>query len=155
MIIFSINVHEKINLLIKQIENIETYVKVEYKIIINPNKLMFNKISNTDYINSKNYIYLNNYLEKKRHHGSLTKGIYLNMEYAINKFNFDYFIILSSRNLFYRNIDDKNIKNFVEILIGPQMQSISGLQYGGGGITYDQLNVKLWHWPTFKKNPII
>lgn len=64
MIIFSINVHEKIDFLIKQIQNIEKYVKVKYKIIINPNNYMFNEISKNSYINSVNYIYLNNPSEK-------------------------------------------------------------------------------------------
>lgn len=160
MIIFSINVHEKIIFLLKQIQNIEKYVKVKYKIIINPNSYMFNEITKNNFIQNLNYIFINNPCDKKLYHGSLSKGIYLNMEYAINNFEFDYFIILSSRNFFYREINDKNIKSFVKICKGPQQKYVSGLVYGGGGITYNELkidknrNIEQWHWPKFKNTEL-
>jgi hypothetical protein len=39
-------------------------------------------------------------LNKKHWHGSLCNGIYNNMQYAIEYFTFDYFIVTSSRNFF-------------------------------------------------------
>lgn len=82
------------------------------------------------------------------------------MVYAINNFEFNYFIILSSRNFFYREITDKNIKSFVKICKGPQEKYVSGLVYGGGGITYNELkidknkNIEQWHWPKFKNTEL-
>ena len=65
-IIFSINVHEKKDFLIKQIKNINDYVSLDYIIVINANEYMFNEISNCQFIQSKDNIILNkNYLEKK------------------------------------------------------------------------------------------
>ena len=55
---FSINVHEKMEFLIKQIKNINDFVSLDYIIILNANKLMYNKISNCKFINSQTNIIL-------------------------------------------------------------------------------------------------
>lgn len=141
-IVFSINVHEKINFLIKQINNIETYVLLNFIIIINANNYMYNKISNSDFFKTKNNIILNkNYLNKKRFHGSLTKGIFLNMDYSIKNYHFKYFIILSSRNLFYNYLNDKNINNLVKI----------NNKYI---YKHKELPKKTWHWHSFLKTQL-
>jgi len=49
-IVISINVHEKIDFLIKQLQNIDEYVHYDYIVIINPNKYMYNEITNNEYI---------------------------------------------------------------------------------------------------------
>ena len=111
-IVISINVHEKIDFLIKQLQNIDEYIHYNYIVIINPNKYMYNEITNNEYIKKLNNVIINNdYLEKKRYHGSILKGIYLNMKYSMKDYNYKYFIVLSSRNLFYNklNIDILNI----------------------------------------------
>tara|TARA_B100001175_G_scaffold154030_1_gene130526 strand:- start:6714 stop:7454 length:741 start_codon:yes stop_codon:yes gene_type:complete len=145
-IIFSINVHEKKDFLIKQIKNINDQVSLNYIIVINPNKHMYNEISNCEFIKSKENIILNkNYLEKSRMHGSLTKGIYLNMEYAINNYEFKYFIILSSRNMFYNKLTNKNYNTLVKD---------GNISEGHRCWTYEQLNVKEWHWPSFLKTKL-
>ena len=41
-IIFSINVHISVDFLIRQIKNIDEFVSLNYIIIINPNKYMYN-----------------------------------------------------------------------------------------------------------------
>lgn len=56
-VIISINVHEKINFLIKQITNIEKYVLLDYIIIINANKKMYHEITINKYIKSKKILY--------------------------------------------------------------------------------------------------
>lgn len=139
-IIFSINVHEKKDFLIKQIKNIDEYVSLNYIIVINSNEYMYNEISNCQFIKSKDNIVINkNYLEKKRFHGSLTKGIFLNMQYAINNYEFKYFIILSSRNMFYNKLTNENYNSLVKI---------------SSGITYEKMNVNSWHWPSFLKTEL-
>ena len=139
-VIFSINVHEKKDFLIEQIQNIDDYVSLNYVIIINPNEYMYNEISNCEFIKSKDNIVLNkNYLEKKRFHGSLTRGIYLNMKYALNNFKFNYFIILSSRNMFYNKMTYENYNSLVKITDGK---------------SYEEIDVNKWIWNSLLKTKL-
>ena len=110
--IFSINVHEKIDFLKKQIINIEENVDVSYIIIINANKYMFSEITSCKEINLKKNVILNPITsEKSRNHGSITHGIYSNLKYIIEKYKFKLFKVLSSRNLFYNRFDKDSILN--------------------------------------------
>lgn len=102
-IIISINVHEKLDFLLKQLKNIEDHVKLNYLIILNPSKTFY-KILKDRTKNLKNVIINDNFFNKKRFHGSLLKGIYYNILLALKKYNFKYFIILSSRSMFYNNL---------------------------------------------------
>ena len=110
-IVFSINVHEKIDFLLKQLDNIKSYVRSNYCIILNCNQFMYNNLL---LIKLDSNIYINNItIEKKRFYGSLFNGIYTNMLYAMDHFIFDYFIVLSSRNIFYNylHLDQLNKLN--------------------------------------------
>jgi len=134
-IVFSINVHENLNFLIKQIEDIEKNVFVNYIVIINANEHMYNEISNSGFLATNADIVLYpEYVNKIHNHGSLTKGIYLNMEYAINNYQFEYFVVLSSRNLFYNKLHECNYKNILRIC---------------EGTTNNNLNIYEWHWQLF------
>ena len=134
-IVFSINVHEHFNFLRKQIEDIETNVLLDYVIIINANQYMYDEIINSGILNEKANIELYpEYVNKKHYHGSLTKGICLNMEYAIKNYQFEYFVILSSRNLFYNKLHNDNYKNMRKICEGSSFEKI---------IKHE------WHWPLF------
>ena len=134
-IVFSINVHENLSFLRKQIEDIEANVLLDFVIIINANELMYNEIRESDLLSTKANIELYpEYINKIHNHGSLSKGIYLNMEYAIKNYQFEYFVVLSSRNLFYNKLHKDNYHNMLKIC---------------EGATYDQLNKKEWHWPIF------
>ena len=163
-IIFSINVHENIEFLIKQIKNINDFVSLDYIIILNANKLMYNKISNCKFINSQenNIILYPKYLDKRRYHGSLTEGIYNNMKYALNNYNFKYFIVLSSRNLFYNHLN--NTEKIKALSLRPAAELGGAMTVNGGGGwagTYKQLleryavnnrlrPKKSWHWLDYK-----
>ena len=139
-VIFSINVHEKKDFLIEQIKNIDDYVSLNYVIIINSNEYMYNEISNCEFIKSKDNIILNeNYFEKKRFHGSLTRGIYLNMKYALNNFKFNYFIILSSKNMFYNKMTYENYNSLVKITDGK---------------SYEEIDVNKWIWNSLLKTEL-
>ena len=84
-LIISVNVGENINNVLKQIENIELYVKINYKIIYNCNEKMYNILKKMRWIMENEKIIINeNVIEKKRFHGSLFKGIYENMKKTIN-----------------------------------------------------------------------
>ena len=101
-IIISINVHEKLNFLLKQLQNIKEHVSCTYVIILNCNAYMFEECTHSKERNKlPDYVYINkDVIEKKRFHGSLVHGIYSNLKYANEHFDFDYFIAISSRNIF-------------------------------------------------------
>ena len=133
-VIFSINVHESIKFLLYQLQNIKQYVKVSYIVIINCNKTMLNILNNNKSIKlMKNVILYPKYLKKKRFHGSITNGICLNMKFALNYYKFEYFIILSSRNIFYNEFNSNNYNKLLKIT----------------GIKYETIKKDDWWWPTF------
>ena len=128
--IISINVHENFKFLIKQIKNIKDNVSLSHAIILNCNDYMFNECTKNTLPNN---VYINNIiLNKKRYHGSLTEGIYNNIKYALEHFDFNFFIVSSSRNYFDNNmkLDDLNI-------------IIKGTPYR----EYNKYTE--WHWPNF------
>jgi hypothetical protein len=134
-IIFSINTHENLAFLRRQIEDIEANVSLDFVIIINANDLMYNEISNSDLLKTKtNVVLYPEHINKIHNHGTLTKGIYLNMEYAMKNYEFEYFIVLSSRNLFYNKLHEGNYKEMPRIC---------------EGATYAALNKNAWHWNIF------
>jgi len=99
-ICFSINVHEKFDFLSKQLENIREYVDCNYCVVLNCNKYMYDECTNNRSKLPDNIFINDKVIEKKTFHGSLTEGMYENMVYALNHMTFDYFIIMSSRNMF-------------------------------------------------------
>ena len=144
-IIFSINVHEKREFLIKQINNIKNYVSLNYIIIINTNTYMYNKLLNCPFIKSQKNIILNNeYFDKQRFHGSLTKGIFLNMKLAIDNYKFKYFMILSSRNMFYNKLNNENYH-----LLDKTNKDNLNCDNHEGPQYIQTLPKNKWHWPSF------
>ena len=103
VIVISINIYKSIKTLEHQLKTIETNVKAPYIVILNCNNYMYDILSKNP-IPDKN-IYLNpEIIEKKRSHGSLTHGIVSNMKYALDNFEFKYFIVISGRTIFYRPV---------------------------------------------------
>jgi hypothetical protein len=100
--IFSINVHENLPFLLKQIDNIQEHVAEPHLIILSCNEYMY--IALQDIALPSNVIVNPEVINKKTFHGSLTHGIYSNMKLALNRFPFSYFIVLSSRTFFYNNL---------------------------------------------------
>lgn len=129
--VFSINVHEKKDFLKEQIKNIENFVEGTYIIILNCNDYMFNEMQNE---NIKN-VYINPTIINKTYAtGTLTQGIYSNMLYILNRFVFKYFVILSSRDRFYRKFN-VNFTNDIELFTTPILKV--------------NLNINNWHWKSF------
>jgi hypothetical protein len=143
-IVFSINVHENVKFLQKQIEDIEANVLLDFVVLINANEFMYNEIINnkplmarTAKASKATKAFIELYPEpinKIHNHGTLTKGIYLNMEYAVRNYDFEYFIVLSSRNLFYNTLHKDNY------------HAMPRISYGA---TIEQLNYQEWHWRIF------
>lgn len=144
-IVFSINVHENLDFLTKQLDDIKRNVLVDYIVIINANEHMYNEITNSGMIadagadadadtDNANIVLYPWYVEKIHNHGTLTKGIYLNLAYAVSNYIFEYFVVLSSRNLFYNKLHQGNYKDMPRIC---ESTSI------------DNLNIYEWHWRLF------
>ena len=109
--VISINVHEKVDFLMKQLDNIKEFVESSYCVVVNCNDYIYNELKNKQLPEN---IYINTeIINKMRFHGSLFKGIYSNMVYALSNITFTYFLILSSRSQIYRKIN-KNL-NFYSL----------------------------------------
>uniref|UniRef100_A0A6C0J4G8 Glycosyltransferase n=1 Tax=viral metagenome TaxID=1070528 RepID=A0A6C0J4G8_9ZZZZ len=111
-LIISINVHKDINFLVKQLENIDKYVKLKYLVILNCNKLMAKKFKKHRKL-FKNFsvIIHPKPFNKKKGTGTLLKGIFMNLTYSKITYNFNYFLILTSRTIFYNILNKENIKH--------------------------------------------
>lgn len=130
-LIVSINVHEKYDFLLKQIENIKTHIKDDFVIVLNCNQYMLGEAKK---YGLPSYVYLNpNIIEKRRYHGSICKGIYSNMVWSLDNYDFTYFIILSSRTFFYRDITVADLNKF------PKNE-----------VQYMAKNTVGWWWPRFR-----
>lgn len=131
-LIISINVHEKPEYLKNQLLNINKFVKLNYKVILSCNEFMYENV-----IADQKSVINPEIINKKRFHGSLTKGIYSNMIFSLNNFNFKYFIVLSSREFFYRELN--SIEDIEKTIIEKKLNDYS---------------VNNWHWPSFKKTKL-
>ena len=125
-VILSINVHEKPDFLRKQLENIRMFMKCRYKVILNCNPYMYKEVFSSDLDALLNPTIL----IKDRFTGALSHGIYSNMQYALENFRFKYFIVLSSRNLFYQELTLAILENKQKT---PVKLSIP--------------DYERWHWP--------
>jgi hypothetical protein len=116
-LIVSINVHEKPEYFQTQIININDHIKVEKKIILNVNEYMHNELIQKEFHDT---IVNPTIINKRTYHGSLTHGIISNMKLALEQFDFEYFLVMSSREFFYNPLNDVNeIKNHEDFLGQP------------------------------------
>lgn len=99
-LVISINVHEKPEYLLNQVENINEYVSLNKKILLNCNEFMLEQMSDNPDVDV-----FPEPLSKRPFHGSLTHGIACNMSYALENYDFEYFLVLSSREFFYRKLE--------------------------------------------------
>ena len=136
--VISINVHHKLKFLLLQLDNIKEHVKCKYAVILNCNDYMYNECKNVQF--SEN-IYINpEVINKERFKGSLLKGDYSNIQFALNHFKFNYFILCSGRNFF------DNIMTLDELNKVAKLGQYNGVFYG----SYDEHNINWW-WPIFTK----
>jgi hypothetical protein len=139
-LVISINVHEKYDFLLKQLENIKNNVSIRYCIIINCNQYMYECINNLP-----DNVYINpTIINKRLYHGSIAQGIYSNMVYALQHFKFNYFLVCSSRNFFENNLTIEKLNNLIYIKHSSKIQ-IRKLQYTNH--SYND-----WLWPHLSKS---
>jgi hypothetical protein len=127
-LIVSINVHEKPHFLLNQLKNIEQFVKDSFIVVLNCNDYMFKELTS---INLPSNVHVNpEIINKKLWTGLITAGIYSNIKYALKNFDFAYFIVFSSRSMFYRDIRVSDLDN--------------------NTIRHDATSdLSNWHWPAF------
>jgi hypothetical protein len=133
LIIISINVHEKPQFLIKQLENINSFVTSKFVVILSCNDYMFNELKHQSL---PEYVHINpEVINKQPWSGLITKGIYSNMKYALKDFDFMYFAVLSSRNIFYNKMSCNDLIN-------------NNVRHPA------RRGLLEWHWPVFSKTKL-
>jgi hypothetical protein len=101
-VVISINVYKNIPFLQKQLINIEEHVSFSYSVILNCNDYMFGELQD---IHFPENIHVHPIpINKQTFTGKVNEGIISNMEYALKKIKFKYFLILSSRTFFYKRL---------------------------------------------------
>jgi hypothetical protein len=142
-IVFSINVHEKPEFLKRQIDNITKYVQGSHCIILSCNDYMANELKNHTLPNT---VIINpEVLNKVRGEGTLTQGIVSNLYYAFNNITFNYFTVLSSRNMFYKTMSTHDIDIVQKTCLSLE--------------EFDKIRIKPindhdyrdWWWPNFRE----
>ena len=116
-----------------------------YIVILNCNKYMFDilqdrKLEDNIHINPE-------IIQKNRDHGSLTYGFVSNMKYALQHFKFSYFLILSGRTIFYRDVDIEKFRNYFSKKIWSSVEDMESNRQG-------LLDYTDWHWPSFKNTKL-
>jgi hypothetical protein len=137
-LVISINVYKCVNTLRLQLRSIETHVHCSYVVILNCNESFFQVLKRHHFNHPKVVIHPLHF-EKKRLHGSLTQGIANNMIYATMHVNFDYFMVLSGRTIFYRRL-------FKESLENAQRKRNANAP---NTLYHDPPPNNVWHWDTF------
>jgi len=143
-IIISINVYKNVQFLKDQLDNIKKYVKSSFIVILNCNDLMFDLLKNESLPNT---IINPEVINKWRGNGILTKGIVSNMSLANEKFIFKYFIILSGRTIFYKELSFKNLDYIKRTIVRNDNFLINKFFYSKLGKYYQNLKKSLYFSP--------
>jgi hypothetical protein len=139
-VVLSINVHTFPNFLLRQLAIIKENLLCSYVVILSCNDYMRHTLLE---IKMDTNVYINpTVINKRLYHGSLTKGIISNIEYAINNFTFKHFIILSGRTVFYKQVSLNNLDSLVQ-----KWKSVEEMNLMRKG-SFTDLH---WHWPSFRK----
>jgi hypothetical protein len=91
----------------KQIENIATHIKCKFTIILNCNHYIYTALQSL--LLPPNVVVNPEIINKTWGTGSIVQGIYSNLCYANKNYTYDFFLILSSRNLFFRPLQIADI----------------------------------------------
>ena len=129
-LIVSINVHELPTFILHQLAHIRLQLPCAHRIVLNCNDEMFAALR--AHLPPEAYSYENSSssvsaegsvysavvvhpqpLNKKRFHGSLLEGIMRNMEFALRRFEFEQFLVLSSRSWFRRPLTLEELRTAV------------------------------------------
>ena len=110
-LVVAINVHELPTFVIAQLRHIHAHLPFEHRVILNCNDDMHEALRSAmpsafawDASECARTICHPQPLNKRRFHGSLLQGIMRNMQFAHRRWDFDSFLVLSSRSWFRRSL---------------------------------------------------
>ena len=141
-VVLSINVFKSLPTLMKQIETIQQYVRCDHIILLNCNTYMYSILMNHPL---PNVIINPEIIDKRRYDGSVTHGFVSNMEYALKTITFRYFIVLSSRTIFYKQLDLENLDR-----LQPKWANMEEREQSRIG-PFPNMD---WHWSTLKQTAL-
>lgn len=150
-IIVSINVHEKPDYFLNQLNNINENLLLDKQVILSCNDYMF---GHKDLFEEKGVRVNTEIINKKRYHGSILKGIISNMRLSLKEYDFEYFLIMSSREFFYRKLENfDQIKSClftdendtIDNPYVPYRHSVIGLSKS------KDYNLSDWAWPRIRE----
>ena len=133
-LVISINVHENPEFLRLQLDNIRRHVRLRYAVILSCNRFMADELGRQ--ANETGVVVNPQVIEKARFTGTLLQGIVSNIQLAARTYTFRYFLVLSSRSLFIKDlteafIDDESVRRCTVAT-----------------------NFSGWHWPKFKSTEL-
>ena len=144
--VFSINLHENFDFLLKQLQNMKENVRCTYCIIINCNDSMYEECRKR-IKKLENFVYVNEIIiNKQRFHGSLVEGIYENMVFAVSNMRFEYFIGCSSRNFF---TNDMTIEDLRKLKLNDRETTVDTDIFDAASDEVDK-RMDMWRWPSMR-----
>ena len=131
-VVVSINVHEKPDYLMGQLANIRENLRMSHRVLISANEEMQIRLEGLN-----GFILNPTPINKRRHHGSITQGIVSNMRIANERLEFDWFLVMSSREFFYRPLD--------------RARQIRERRHESRSKNYERSS---WHWGRFRETKL-
>ena len=109
--IISVNVYCSLGTLERQLQSIEEFVQGSYVVVLN---------SSPDFhaclpAFPANVVVNPALIPKRQFHGSIVHGIFSNMQFATEGYDFEHFIVLSGRTIFYRPMNVGELKRLTPI----------------------------------------
>lgn len=142
-IIISINIYKCPETLQLQLNSIAQHVQCNHRIVLNCNDYMNVKCKQ---MSLPSHIHINpDIINKQYWTGQITQGILSNMQYAINKFQFKHFIVISGRTIFYENLTTDILDGYKK-----SWKSIEEWQHD---VTTEKFRWEWpygWHWPDIR-----
>lgn len=93
------------------IESCKKHIKDDFVVVLNNSTKLNQRLKETDYLSFNENIICNpDFFDKSRFHGSVTKGIVSNIDFALNNFDgWEQLIILTNRTHFFQDVYVKEL----------------------------------------------
>ena len=147
-VIVAINVFENHHFLLGQLENIDLALKADYRVLLHCSVSFHEEISQDPRFSTNPRLHIcPQPFDKKRFHGSLLQGQIACMKEAREHFDFETFMILSSRTFFHRPLTLKEAYNT------PKHQGFEARSFPTDWWWPDLSSTKLCKWVRSRPNP--
>ena len=142
-LVISVNVYRSVKTLRLQLDTIKRYVLCDHVVLLNCDVAFMRELKDERF--EANVIVNPTFIPKARYTGSLTRGIVCNMRYALSNLEFDFFLVLSGRTVFYRELRLEDLK-----ARQPRWPNRAARTTALSGPPPNES----WHWPSFKKTEL-